>query len=233
MKKTFIALISALAIANSLCGTVFAEENTVPENGWYENSGGKYYYENSQPAHGWRRIDGEWYCFDYDDGTAATGKTEMGSGYYFFDEHGKWTGRLAKAALAPKDFEFEFQEIYLGDEEVRYHYSIENGRLCLKCENRRFSRKLSEREYQIIYSMLEMYCFEDCSVYYSYDPDDEVGAYYLGSIDYTANGKNIDFGGDDILFSNEYEECQRFQQFYNCFSEIDNLKEYADEKMGC
>ena len=153
MKKTFIALISALAIANSLCGTVFAEENTVPENGWYENSDGKYYYENSQPAHGWRRIDGEWYCFDYDDGTAATGKTEMGLGYYFFDEDGKWTGRLAKTALAPEDFEFEFQEIYLGDEEVRYNYSIENGRLYLKCENRRFSRKLSEREYQIIYKL--------------------------------------------------------------------------------
>ena len=231
MKKSFISSLFAVVISISCCGTVFAADEAVPENGWYEADGEKYYYENSQPAHGWRRIDGDWYCFDKEDGSAAAGKTEMGSGYYIFDEDGKWTGTLSKTALAPEDFKFEFQEIYLYDEEVRYNYSIENGRLYLNCENHRFSRKLSEREYQIIYSMLEMYCFEDCDVHYSYDPDDDAGPYYLSHIIYIANGKKINFGGDSILFSNEYEECENFQEFYACFSEIDNLKEYAEKRL--
>lgn len=84
-------------------------------SGFTKNSAGKRYYINGERAYGWHKIKGYWYHFDIKSGYMDTGKTKIGGAFYTFDEKGRWTYRVSKCGVAPKDFS------------VRYTGEINNG----------------------------------------------------------------------------------------------------------
>lgn len=77
-------------------------------SGFTKNSEGKRYYINGERAYGWYKIKGYWYHFDIKSGYMDTGKTTIGGAVYTFDEKGRWTYRVSKDGVAPKDFSVRF-----------------------------------------------------------------------------------------------------------------------------
>lgn len=77
-------------------------------SGFTKSSEGKRYYINGERAYGWHKIKGCWYHFNTKSGYMDTGKTTVGGSVYTFDEKGRWTYRVSKDGLAPKDFFVRF-----------------------------------------------------------------------------------------------------------------------------
>lgn len=77
-------------------------------SGFTKSSAGKRYYIKGERAYGWYKIKGYWYHFDIKSGYMDTGKTKIGGAFYTFDEKGRWTYRVSKDGVAPKDFSVRF-----------------------------------------------------------------------------------------------------------------------------
>lgn len=77
-------------------------------SGFTKSSKGKRYYIKGERAYGWHKIKGYWYHFDIKSGYMDTGKTTIGGAVYTFDKNGRWTYRVSKDGIAPKDFSVRF-----------------------------------------------------------------------------------------------------------------------------
>lgn len=77
-------------------------------SGFTKSSEGKRYYIKGERAYGWHKIKGHWYHFDTKSGYMDTGKTTIGGAVYTFDKNGRWTYRVSKDGIAPKNFSVNF-----------------------------------------------------------------------------------------------------------------------------
>ncbi len=66
LQSVYVYAINIGGGENVFLGTkqVNIEENTEVTDGWYEESGSKYYYENGNKITGWKQIDDKWYYFE-------------------------------------------------------------------------------------------------------------------------------------------------------------------------
>ena len=76
--------------------------------GFTKDKKGRRYYDKGVRIIGWYKIGNSWYHFNKN-GYADTGKVKIAGVRYTFDEKGKWTGKVAKSGLAPKDFNLEIK----------------------------------------------------------------------------------------------------------------------------
>lgn len=76
--------------------------------GFTKEKKGRRYYANGERIIGWYKVGNNWYHFNKD-GYADTGKVKIAGVRYTFDEKGRWTGKVAKSGLAPKDFNLEIK----------------------------------------------------------------------------------------------------------------------------
>ncbi len=74
-----------------------------PYTGFTKDSKGRRYYYNGERVIGWFNVGNSWYHFGKN-GYADTGKVKIGGAKYTFDDKGRWTGKVSKSGLAPKDF---------------------------------------------------------------------------------------------------------------------------------
>ncbi len=79
--------------------------------GFAKNKKGRSYYNMGKRIYGWYKVGNNWYHFD-ENGYADTGRVKISGSYYTFDKKGKWTGKVSKKGLAPKDFYIEYSCIY-------------------------------------------------------------------------------------------------------------------------
>jgi len=79
--------------------------------GFTKNSKGKRYYFSGERIYGWYKVGNSWYHFD-EKGCADTGRVKICGAYYTFDKNGKWTGKVSKSGIAPKDFKLEVSDIH-------------------------------------------------------------------------------------------------------------------------
>lgn len=77
-------------------------------SGFTRSSEGKRYYIKGERAYGWHKIKGHWYHFNTKNGYMDTGKTTIGGAVYTFDKNGRWTYRVSKDGIAPKNFSVNF-----------------------------------------------------------------------------------------------------------------------------
>ena len=156
-------------------------------SGFTKNSEGKRYYINGERAYGWHKIKGYWYHFNTKSGYMDTGKTTIGGAVYTFDENGRWTYRVSKDGLAPKDFSVRYTgEIHNGFDtaEKKLYYGISEEDTGIS----EASVKISARDRQILWSMYcesgfeqgssetfdESYIFDVCKSFFESDGEFEV-----------------------------------------------------------
>lgn len=122
--------------------------------GFTKSSAGKRYYIKGERAYGWHKIKGYWYHFDIKSGYMDTGKTTIGGAVYTFDENGRWTYRVSKDGVAPKDFSVRYTgEIHNGFDtaEKKLYYGISEEDTGIA----EASVKIPARDRQILWCM---YC---------------------------------------------------------------------------
>ena len=79
--------------------------------GFTKGKAGKRYYVSGERIYGWYKVGNNWYHFD-EKGYADTGRVKICGAYYTFDKNGKWTGKVSKSGIAPKDFKLEVSDIH-------------------------------------------------------------------------------------------------------------------------
>ncbi len=145
-----------------------ADKETGKLNGTYtgftKDKNGRRYYKYGKRIYGWYKVGNSWYHFG-ENGYADTGKVKLCGGKYTFDEKGKWTGRVTKCGLAPKDFYIEYSCIYEGfnsDGLIIYGEDMEKDYPDDKVTRQ---VKVSDRDKQVFYAMFLESGFEQGSDY--------------------------------------------------------------------
>ena len=91
------------------------DKETGELDSWYtgftKSSKGRCYYDFGKRIYGWYKVGNNWYHFD-EKGYADTGRVKICGAYYTFDEKGRWTGKVSKSGVAPKDFKLEISDIH-------------------------------------------------------------------------------------------------------------------------
>lgn len=119
-------------------------------SGFTKSSEGKRYYINGERAYGWHKIKGCWYHFNTKNGYMDTGKTTISGAVYTFDKNGRWTYRVSKDGIAPKDFSVSIKctgcDGFDTKEKKLYYGQNEDG-------TAETSIKISARDRQILWCM--------------------------------------------------------------------------------
>lgn len=123
--------------------------------GFTKDKKGRRYYDKGVRIIGWYKIGNSWYHFNKD-GYADTGKVKIAGVSYTFDKKGKWTGKVAKSGVAPKDFKLEISESSLSqgfstDGVISYGNIYDEN---YDVEKYTADVKITNRDRQVIYSML-------------------------------------------------------------------------------
>ncbi len=118
--------------------------------GFTKSSKGRCYYNFGTRVYGWYKVGNYWYHFD-ENGYADTGRTKICGAYYTFDKNGKWTGKVSKNGVAPKDFSLEVSDIHgmsSFDTEGNIYYGSD-------WDGKKYTAdvKFSARDKQVIYCM--------------------------------------------------------------------------------
>lgn len=118
--------------------------------GFTKSSKGRCYYDFGKRIYGWYKVGNNWYHFD-ENGYADTGRVKICGAYYTFEEKGKWTGKVSKGGVAPKDFKLEVSDIHgmsSFDTEGNIYYGSD-------WDGKKYTAevKFSARDRQIMYCM--------------------------------------------------------------------------------
>ncbi len=197
--------------------------------GFTKGKAGKRYYVSGERIYGWYKVGNNWYHFD-EKGYADTGRVKICGAYYTFDKNGKWTGKVSKSGIVPKDFVFSFTTSGSAFDSNGYIYYGKGAESEDDADFRRYETqvKFSARDRQIFYCMLLESGFADGKDYrfdneYFCKKEDEIkkksGREILYTsvsehetvytLEYTLNGKNgsVKFGFDSRQLTNIDKEC--------------------------
>lgn len=108
MKRKFLTKVISLLIGFTMLGSVVANADTIPSNGWYNDGNNWVYYNNNIKQKGWLYNNNKWYYF-YGDGTLATGIIENNGDTY----HTDLSGALIKGWIKEWDMWYHFGNDYL------------------------------------------------------------------------------------------------------------------------
>lgn len=220
--------------------------------GFTKSSKGKRYYIRGERAYGWHRINGYWYHFDTESGYMDTGKTTIGGSVYSFDEKGRWTYRVSKDGLVPKDFSVRFisnggRGFDTGEKKIFYGYG-ESG------STAEASAKISARDRQILWCMYlesgfeqgssetfnENYIYDFCESFF--EPNVEFDVYssepetvYTITVNIGDTSANIDYNTDADQIALIDEKTFRADLLYSGYSrylsELEEKYPYTGEPL--
>ena len=220
-------------------------------SGFTKSSKGKRYYINGERAYGWHKIKGHWYHFNTKNGYMDTGKTTIGGAVYTFDKNGRWTYRVSKDGLAPKDFSVSFKgtgcDGFDTKEKKLYYGQNEDG-------TAETSIKISARDRQILWCMYlesgfeqgvseffdEKYIYSFCESFF--DPEDEFGVYssepeivYDITVNVGDTSAKIEYNTDSDQIALIDEKTFRADLLYNGYSryraELEEKYPYTGEPL--
>ena len=259
IKRITAVLAAATALSSSALSAAALDEEMFVQSeavlnissnytGLVNTDSGLRYYRGGEEVYGWSKINGSWYHFG-SNALAAKGKTEIGSGNYYFTKSGKWRGRYSKKAKRPDDFNITLTvtNTSFGSGWTKTIFSTDSDSLCVSggdCEQLEYTELgVSGRDMQAMYSMLDEYKVFDMdeaidydSTYYtllldkykrtdkSYSPeeDDSVENY---TINITCGGKNYTFNAtENLKYAQKYPESDGA----HLYSIIQSIKEYSD-----
>lgn len=220
-------------------------------SGFTKSSEGKRYYINGERAYGWHKIKGHWYHFNTKNGYMDTGKTTICGAVYTFDKNGRWTYRVSKDGIAPKDFSVRFiggPSNGFDTTEKKLFYGLnENG-------TAEASVKISARDRQILWCMYlesgfeqgssevfdEKYIYSFCESFF--DPEDEFGVYssepeivYDITVNVGDTSAKIEYNTDSDQIALIDEKTFRADLLYNgyrrYFAELEEKYPYTGEPL--
>ena len=259
IKRITAVLAAATALSSSALSAAALDEEMFVQSeaalnissnytGLVNTDSGLRYYRGGEEVYGWSKINGSWYHFG-SNALAATGKTKIGSGNYYFTKSGKWRGRYSKKAKRPDDFNITLTvtNTSFGSGWTKTIFSTDSDSFCVSggdCEQLEYTELgVSGRDMQAMYSMLDEYKVFDMdeaidydSTYYtllldkykrtdkSYSPeeDDSVENY---TINITCGGKNYTFNAtENLKYAQKYPESDGA----HLYSIIQSIKEYSD-----
>lgn len=185
--------------------------------GFTKSSEGRRYYDDGKRIYGWYKIGNSWYHFD-ENGYADTGKVKICGASYTFNEKGKWTGKVSKSGIAPKDFELTYASGWMNsfstDGNIFYGEDYED-------EKYEKQIKFSARDRQVMYCMFlesgfeigKDYRFESEDVYETvrsygekYELGDDLGI--CETTDTLSDIVTVSYGGKTSKISFGYDSYQ-------------------------